>query len=1051
MNHLISNSGIQFIVTEAEFNPNEPLLVEGRRPLRYSFCEMSDFLTNELVLDLVHYCENGNVFIPFNELESENQFIKNIGGKLELDELGLPRVSESLQPTLFTTFREGDPELMTINSLSSLMLPDKNNPLKRVPAFYHLLDHWLPVPMFEVGKDDMTMAYPTNWCRVKMSVIGDGAEKGRVRFRLIWAFDTTTTDDSLSTTKPTFANDNSTNLNYALCNRVDEMRGFLPLDDTFSQYLAALLGIDVQKIESNKYRYIAYYIYFISFLRLSGAAPEVTLYDSPDKETDVDLVLDIGNSRTCGVLFEKSDFTKAVMLELRDMSEPYRTYNQPFDMRFVFRKADFGGAMTLDEDVFEWRSFVRLGEEAKRLTYRSLEELDTSELRTNYSSPKRYLWDDKPYDGQWKNMTTVDDPTNVFVNQDIYIKGLSDYFEPDGTYNSDGALSLSNNFSRGSLMTFVMIEIYLQAIAQINSMRFREKHGDFDVRRRLSKVILTCPTAMPVAEQIKLREAAVNAYDVLMKNNPVLKPLIIAPSPAGLKTSFDAFGQKKLEWAYDEASCGQLVYLYAEIVERYKGEYKRFFDIKGHVRSELKEQGYDKKSVTIGSVDIGAGTTDLMICSYEYDEGSGNSGRITPIPKFWDSFYLAGDEILRKIVHQFVIEGNQFDSPNLGCIESALKSRLYAMTDDELRNLPCLKSGKESAAVYKSKVDNIIMSTSPQQRMQKLDSLANDLVNVFFGADISLHYARDRRCRTDFNTQISVPIAQFMLERLRRHRPSKVYGFNDIFTEYRPADYLLDHFADHFGFRFEELNWRYDPQVISEYVKATMEPLIKQLSIILFAYNCDIIVLSGRPTSIDSINELFIKYYPLSPDRLVSLNEEQYRVGSWYPFSDGEGFFFDQKSVVAVGAMIGYLASHEGFKGLVLDFNPMMEKMKPTSNYIGLFDSKTQMVRNSVLSPENSMATLEISNFPAHIGCKQLDYSAYQARPLYAIYNNSQNPVLRISLSRSFEDKEVILLEEVTDLYNNPVTKGSVELIQQSIADDGKYWLDKGDFELSLK
>ena len=101
------------------------------------------------------------------------------------------------------------------------------------------------------------------------------------------------------------------------------------------------------------------------------------------------------------------------------------------------------------------------------------------------------------------------------------------------------------------------------------------------------------------------------------------------------------------------------------------------------------------------------------------------------------------------------------------------------------------------------------------------------------------------------------------------------------------------------------------------------------------------------------------------PFLLYPQHEEQYRVGSWYLFSDGEGFFFDQKSVVAVGAMIGYLASHEGFKGLVLDFNPMMEKMKPTSNYIGLFDSKTQMVRNSVLSPENSMATLEIRISPS--------------------------------------------------------------------------------------
>ena len=77
----------------------------------------------------------------------------------------------------------------------------------------------------------------------------------------------------------------------------------------------------------------------------------------------------------------------------------------------------------------------------------------------------------------------------------------------------------------------------------------------------------------------------------------------------------------------------------------------------------------------------------------------------------------------------------------------------------------------------------------------------------------------------------------------------------------------------------------------------------------------------------------------------------------------------------------------------------------------------------------------------------------YQARPLYAIYNHgcSQLPV-RISLTRDiYKDKEELQIEDVSDAVGNEVGKGVFELVQQSIADDGRYWLDSGEFELTLK
>ncbi len=71
---------------------------------------------------------------------------------------------------------------------------------------------------------------------------------------------------------------------------------------------------------------------------------------------------------------------------------------------------------------------------------------------------------------------------------------------------------------------------------------------------------------------------------------------------------------------------------------------------------------------------------------------------------------------------------------------------------------------------------------------------------------------------------------------------------------------------------------------------------------------------------------MFLKYYAVSPNRLITLNN--YRIGTWYPFQNGKGYFKDAKSIVAVGAMIGNYASARGsLNGFSLDLSELKEKL----------------------------------------------------------------------------------------------------------------------------
>lgn len=935
---------------------------------------------------------------------------------------------------------------------------------------------WLPMPMFEKDINGKTVFGPTGWCRMKLVPVS--VIKNVRRYHLVWAFDTATVKDEISNIRP-FYYEGEGEKHYAITDDISLMFNFFspkPYDcEWVDDYVATLIHgskenteLTTEDGETTHFRYIAYFISMVSYLRRMGLTPDVILYPESEQEKAVDLVLDIGNSRTCGVLFEDSDFTKVEMLQLQDLSEPWKVYQKPFDMRLAFHQCKFGDMDVPDQ--FLWQSFLRVGDEAIKLIYKSRPADGVAQRTTNYSSPKRYLWDDKQFDGQWDFLTTSEDE-NPSLNHYINIKGLSEQFDSDGTLRRNKNGGVFSSFSRRSLMTFVMIEILQQANCQINSAPFREKHGDINIPRRLHRILVTCPTAMPKEEQIILRQCAEEAYIALLRCKDPEQyympydpaewqgKIQVIPSVKDLMTNPNnpATKMKKTEWGYDEATCCQLVYLYAEVAQRYLNHADDFFKLYGHVRKEFVEEGYNRNSLTIGSVDIGAGTTDLMICSYQYDEKG--VSKLTPKPLFWDSFYYAGDDLLEEIVRALIIEGNQKKLGNLyeGPIFNAVCSCYMALSDSDFAE----------AFQLKGKINLSTLSEAERQetKLSIASRVTSERIHNFFGKDKALMDYKDRQMRQDFNVQVSVPMGLKMMDMLRLGRKQVAMKFNDFFPELKPADFILEHFNRHFSltvgektfvdFDFKKIVWNYDAGEVSKIIVSKIDPLMRQLAIVLNTYNCDIVLLAGKPTSLSAITDLFLKYYPTSPNRLIRLND--YRVGEWYPFADGLGYFSDQKSLVAIGAMIGYLSSNGGINGFHMDMTHMKKDMVSTANYMGLYNVVNQKIAEVSLSPEQNSATFEVHGFPLFIGCKQLVSRFYQARPLYAldladgVDLHTVSLPLKVSVVRNFAmDKETLKIVSAIDSMGKPFNVQKLHFGVRSLASDGAYWLDKGEFVLSI-
>ena len=1010
---LIANSGIQFLSKE--------ILIDANDGFKQVFYEWFDEEQVEQVLEYAYEIKQLEEFVHYSDLLKYG-FIDENG---ELTEE--PNVIAA-NPEV-RVIHKGDIGLCS--SLFRMRLGDKNN-----CSLSKFINVWLPAPYYEIDRSNRFMSGPYNWCRFKVIPICE--EAGKIRANLLFAFDTHTeyrsSDDYNEC--PVFLGNSESEKKFKLCAAADKLIDFCTgKNDWIRTYLMKLaFGTDdINKIPPQvqyKYSFLASYYMLVSYVAQKADLPEVKLIrDRGIEEVNVEMIIDIGNSRASAILFENADFKKVQSLKLQNFTKPIledgslnRT-EDTFDMRLAFSKVDFGG--NLDGSTqFTWPSIIRLGREAEYLTHESTNMAIGKQTLSTYSSPKRYLWDYKERPEEWRfvNLNDTQDRPPI-------LKGITNYFNYDGQLDVDG-YGTGANYSRKTLMTFAFLEILAQAISQVNSHEYREFNGKLNTPRSINKIILTCPTALSKFEQQSLHSSLEDAIFVIDQFNNNVDSTAV-PLNISIEPSLKPDSDDNTPWIFDEATCSQFVYLYSVLATRYKNNAKEFFDIYGN----RTISGKTKNDIVIGSLDIGAGTSDITICRYEYNERK--SAQLKPIPIFWDSFDYAGDDMLKVLINNLLLEGED------GMLQKYLSAK-----------------GFEQKTIYAKLFD-------------------------FFGEDHNKLSFRDRMIRRDFNIQVLVPIMYYFLNLLSQNEKYREVGFEEVFSSSKPSSSVVEAFNEKFGVSLQEIKWVYDAEKMCHHIEHAMDGLIENVATIMYAYNCDIVLLSGRPTSLQVIRNVFLKYFAVAPDRLIALTH--FRIGHWYPFADRNGYLVDSKSIVPVGAMIAYQASHAGgFNGFLLDLKELGNGISPTTEFF----AKTNSTRKNskwFISPEISNGDILVDSFPAYIGSKQFDIANYPLRPFYVFNIDDSNIVKRVrrqfydlgeeltpqelqvvvqkekekilakcplTVNISREDytanKEILTLERVLGDDGEELNIKDFKLEVQSLNDPECYWLDSGEFNINI-
>lgn len=843
-----------------------------------------------------------------------------------------------------------------------------------------LSDVWLPVPFLARRSDSSHDRGPANWARARIVALAPGEDPDGHTHRVVIAFDTTVYDTEVSGAAhltPKLA-DIEAGVRYELTWRGKGATWFCEqkwVTDWLRQQVEeaetrARLDVDDIAENARQHKYFAHYLNILWLLGARVAPPSIRLLSNRPNDIHqpipVDMVLDVGNSRTFGILIEdhpqQGDGLKTrYELELRDLTRPHCVHREPFESRLEFAEATFGkvdqSAQSGRRDAFLWPTIARVGPEAARLAARRR----GTEGSTGLSSPKRYLWDEVAYQPGWRfNIAFNKDESEPLATAAPFGDLINDAGVALHTLPPDDQLQVFvPHYSRSSLMTFMLAEVLVQALCQMNSLGQRMKMNHADLPRQLRSVILTVPPSMPTTERQIFEDRLKQAVGLVWKAmgwHPDVTPL---ETKEDRERAWPRLPDMRIQW--DEATCAQVVYLYSESANNFGGRPEDLF------RVLRRSRGGDDpgRSIRVASIDIGGGTTDLVINDYTLDNGSGSNVYILPKQVFRDGFKVAGDDIVYDTIRHLIV--------------------------------PALSDALAAAGV-----------ADPASLLSRL-----------IGSEAGI--VQDMVLRQQLTLQVLYPVGLALLKEYEQYQPrqgAEVHGEtlgSLLAGRDQPSAEVLEYFAagvrrvlaggaDHPAFDLLAVPLSVDMNRLHRlFVTDQMEinKPIKALCEVAHLYDCDVLLLSGRPSRLPGVQTLFRGLLALPPERVVPLHN--YRTGVWYPFHHN-GHIADPKTTAAVGAMLCVLGQGR-ISNFFLRANTF--KLYSTVRHIGLMDH-AQTIKNADVYYANLDLDSADSSFPEettfevrgrmNLGFRQLSSERWGASPLYLIEFSTANQKARSTL-----------------------------------------------------
>lgn len=687
--------------------------------------------------------------------------------------------------------------------------------------------------------------------------------------------------------------------------------------------------------------------------------------------------------------------------------------------------------------TFEEFSQVRMGREADDLVGSIEVEGD---IRTGVSSPKRYLW---AHDSSWLEGANwhMADPFERHSSGDRnnghrHVSKLSGpllrFIAPD-----DEAESASQGFEESPhaprhaprvMMQAALYELLCQAFTFVNSPVYQQMTGDAGRRRILETLTLTYPSGMITSEREQLQRQAEKAITIFSQSI--------------------GHGQvPQLKLSIDEASAVHLTYLWSES-RKLGSKPSLWFSVMGRrqppppapkttlksdsppsesspgpslfaakpvrpsqpIRAARSEASPDPPSpeARIACIDIGGGTSDLMIASYRCKSNPGGD-QILGETLHRDGVSRAGDHLVKRLLERIIVP---HFCETMG-IETKHMNFLFGAGGPSTRRIRRQRihwMNRLFVPLAHAYLDAAVLAADAAQ-----PSLAGDAMISHLDPNI-----------------VSPDVVQSIQDTINKEWGSGAYDVK------RPLNLWYGRIE------FE----RIVDEVFGELMFDFCESIVE--------YGTDVVLLAGLPSKLPFIRELVETFLPLAKSRIVPMHG--WYAGTWYPYQNPDnnnpGVIIDPKSTVVVGAAIEFCARH----GKLPQFNfEMSDHTAKSSYYWGAMTESRIDAEKLIFAPQVGNAThavkkeIRVTSENLILGRKRRERNDAQASPVYRLHAQRGRTLGKIDFSVTFQrqrdhcgEEELIVIAVEGTVDNEPAVLGENVLFDWRTLADERYYLDTG-------
>lgn len=662
---------------------------------------------------------------------------------------------------------------------------------------------------------------------------------------------------------------------------------------------------------------------------------------SGDQPVDIDLICDLGNTRTIALLLEDHGavaqagefglrthpvrfLPRGLSFASRDARENVDEYSV-IDSWVLVHRSPFAN-LEPPASLEKLREFkARLGADditakladqrfvalapvlvgggraptgAAKTLARAVLSDDQQSPQYYLSSPKRYAWDDLSIGlvaQHWEQIPNEHDadagqfkPLGGLIRTFMHPAG-EDFDLPLSTLHSEGVQPFDNasalaTYPRRDTVCWFALAILEAAHRQMNAPDFLEGKPRPKVVRRLRNIRVTYPSGWAGEE----REAYLGQW----RRAARLFSLAHCENPLPRAEGGD--GPAVVTRNLDEAVSSQLPILFSEL-RNLGHDADTWFDL----------YGLDG-DVTIMNIDIGGGTTDIAAIRYSRAEeasgGSTRSGRVTLRPKllYKDGHTVAGDMLVKRLIETVVLPawlGGKGASAFAG--------------NTEARNLivSLLKSPRQNP------VNTILPgATARLGRIVRLAfvPLANEILRRLTVAErdgaaairpILVSDIADSTAIRELNS-LALQLIIRGCEIWGKLKPQDMrrYGNPGLFKQWFSTLWTRAEGLAELPFRPDaEIHATVD--ALNQCVTGVFGGMIASLADLVAENECKMIIVSGKPSELPQVRRLVVRELPLPAQRILQVKD--FPAGEWYPSEFLEaGKIRDAKTVTVAGAAL---------------------------------------------------------------------------------------------------------------------------------------------------